>query len=191
MKIKKFTKEEKRDGLLDSGATNNVREVKDSENFKGIIPIAAEVAFESEVTAELFINPEGAVIGPKGTETIVSTHKLVKVGYQVSWKKSQLFTKKGEAVLQVEIKSGPVSPNEICLNLIDEIEESKRARVRSAKTVSTEDELQLKNIWPQLKKVLKWLLKNNFERALELLGIVAPQRQKLKTRKVKLKNKRT
>ena len=117
---------------------------------------------------------------------------MVKVGYKASWKKGQLVIQKDREVLPDEVRTGtPVVPNKVCLKLIDEIEESKRARVRSAKTVSTEDELQLKNIWPQLKKVLKWLLKNNFERALELLGIVAPQRQKLKTRKVKLKNKRT
>ena len=47
--------------MLKSRATDNVREVKDNENFKGIVPIQVEVAFESEVKAELYINPEGTI----------------------------------------------------------------------------------------------------------------------------------
>ena len=79
IKIKKFAKEEQRCGSLDSRATSNVREVKDNENFKGIAPIEVEVAFESEVKAELFINPEGTIIGPKGAETILSMNELAKL----------------------------------------------------------------------------------------------------------------
>ena len=44
IQIKKFAKEVKRYGLIDSGATNNVREAKDNENFKGIAPIEVEAA---------------------------------------------------------------------------------------------------------------------------------------------------
>ena len=79
--------------MLNSGATNNVREAKKKEDFKGAIPIEFEVAFGGEVKAELYINPEGTIIGPEGTETIVSMNELVKVGYQVPWKKGQLVIK--------------------------------------------------------------------------------------------------
>ena len=75
-----------RKGLLDSGATNNVREVKKDEDFDGVVPIEVSVAFESEVQAQLFINREGTILGPKGTETIVSMNALVEVGFEVNWK---------------------------------------------------------------------------------------------------------
>ena len=58
IKIKKFCKDEKQFGLLDSGATKHVREVKKKENFKGLVPIEVEVAFDSEVQAELLLNPK-------------------------------------------------------------------------------------------------------------------------------------
>ena len=112
--------------------------MKSNANFKEIIFIEVEIAFESKVKAELYINPEGSIAG---TETIVSMNELVKVGYQVSWKKDQLVIKKKEKVQPVEVRSGtPVMPNEVCLKLIDEIEKSERARVRSVKTASTEDD---------------------------------------------------
>ena len=61
--------------MLDSGATNNVREVKKKESLKGLIPIEVEVAFDSEVKADLFMNRYGTIVGPEGTETIVSMHE--------------------------------------------------------------------------------------------------------------------
>ena len=67
IKIKKINKDEKRYGLLDSGATNNVREVKKRESLKGLAPIEVEIAFDSDVKADLFMNPEGTIIGPEGT----------------------------------------------------------------------------------------------------------------------------
>ena len=48
VKIRKIRKDERRYGLLDSGATNNVREVKKKESLKGLVPIEVEVAFDSE-----------------------------------------------------------------------------------------------------------------------------------------------
>ena len=41
-----------------------------------------------------------------------------------------------------------------------------------------EEELQFKNVWPQLKNVINWLLKNQFERAVELMRVVIRQRRK-------------
>ena len=35
-----------RKGLLDSGATNNVREVKEDEDFDGVVPIELSVALK-------------------------------------------------------------------------------------------------------------------------------------------------
>ena len=54
--------------MLDSGATNIVREAKENDNFKGAVTIEVEVAFESEATAELYINPEGTIIRPDGQQ---------------------------------------------------------------------------------------------------------------------------
>ena len=48
-KIKKSEPKEERYGLLDSGATHNVREVKEDEEHHTLIPIEVEVAFDSEV----------------------------------------------------------------------------------------------------------------------------------------------
>ena len=85
-----------RKGILDSGATNNVREVKKDEDFDGVVPIEVSVAFESEVQAQLFINREGAILGPKVTETLVSMHALVEVGLEVSWKSGNIEIQRGE-----------------------------------------------------------------------------------------------
>ena len=121
IKIKKFRKNEKRFGLLDSGATNNVRELKKKENFKGLVPIEVEVAIDSEVKAELLMNPERTIIGPEGAETIASMNELVKAGYEVDWKKGNLVVAKGDIILPVEVRSGtPVLPTEVCLELIEE-----------------------------------------------------------------------
>ena len=134
IKIRKIRKDQKRFGLLDSGATNNVREAKKKENYKGLIPIEVEVAFDSEVKAELFVNPYGTVVGSEGTETIVSMNELVKAGYELAWKGKLVVTKDGE-VFPVEVRGGaPALPHEICLELIDEIERPKGAKIKSIKT---------------------------------------------------------
>ena len=102
----------KRFGLLDSGAANNVREAKKKENFKGLVPIEIEVAFDNEVKAERSMNPEGTIVGPEGTETIVSMNEMVKAGNGVDWKKGNLVVAKGDVILPVEVRSGaPVLPN--------------------------------------------------------------------------------
>ena len=54
--------------------------------FKGFIPIEVEVAFDSEVKADLFMNPYGTIIGPEGTETIILLNEAVKASYEVTWK---------------------------------------------------------------------------------------------------------
>ena len=103
IKIRKICKDEKRFGLLDSGAANNVREIYKKQHYKGFVPIEVEVAFDSEVKAELFMNPYGTMIGPQGTETIVSTHEMVKAGYEVTWKKGELVVTEDGERLPIEV----------------------------------------------------------------------------------------
>ena len=57
--------------------------MKKKDSAKGLIPIEVEVAFESEVEADLFTNRFGTIIGPEGTETIVSMHEAVEAGYDI------------------------------------------------------------------------------------------------------------
>ena len=45
--------------------------------------MAVEVAFDSKVREKLFVNKKGTIIGPEGTETIISTHEVVRAGYDV------------------------------------------------------------------------------------------------------------
>ena len=124
IKIRKVRKDERRYGLLDSGATNNVREVKKKASLKGLVPIEVEVAFDSEVKADLFMNRYGTIVGPEGTETIVSMHEAIEAGYSFAWKsKDELIMSKDGESLPVEVHNGtPVLPNELCLKLIEEIE---------------------------------------------------------------------
>ena len=49
IQLNKVSKTEKRYGLIDSGATRNVRELKANEDYRGLFPIEVEVAFNSEV----------------------------------------------------------------------------------------------------------------------------------------------
>ena len=96
---------------------------------------------------------------PKETETIVSVSEVVKAGYKVEWKeKEDLVVSKGEVVLPTEIRNGtPILPNEICLELIEQIE---RAKKMQTKMVRIEDEFRIESVWPQLKNAINWLLKN-------------------------------
>ena len=128
IKVKRINKDEKRYGLLDSGATNNVRAVKKRESLAGCKPVEVEIAFDTEVLKSLVMNPEGTIIGPEGTETIIAIHEAVEAGYSFIWNTPEevIMSKNGE-VLPVEVQHGtPVLPDEICLKLIDEIEQRKR-----------------------------------------------------------------
>ena len=51
-----MSKTEEMYGLIDSGATHNVRELKENEDYRGLFPIEVEVAFNSEVKIALFMN---------------------------------------------------------------------------------------------------------------------------------------
>ena len=177
IQLNKVSKTEKRYGLIDSGATPNVRELKDNEDYKRLFPIEVEVAFNSEVKIALFMNRRGTIIRPEGTETIVCMNDLAKAGWKVHWTKDGIEISKGNVVLPIELRSGqPVLPNEVCLALIDEIEEANAKKLMSLKTL--DDDFTVKSIWQQLKKALTWLMKNQFEGAAELLATIVTRRKK-------------
>ena len=71
--------------------------MKKNESMKGLIPIEVEVAFESEVKAELYINRFGTIVGPEGTETIVTLSEAIEAGYEVVRKTKEecVITKDG------------------------------------------------------------------------------------------------
>ena len=57
------------------------------------------------------MNTYGTIIGPEGTETIVSTHEAVKAGYDVTWKsEKELIVTKNGMKLPVEVQLYPSSP---------------------------------------------------------------------------------
>ena len=45
-------------------------------------------------------------------------------------------------------------------------------------SLKTIDDFTIKSIWPQLKKALTWLMKNQFEGAAELLATIVSRRKK-------------
>jgi hypothetical protein len=170
IKVKRINKDEKRYGLLDSGATNNVRAVKKRESLAGCKPVEVEIAFDTEVLKSLVMNPEGTIIGPEGTETIVAVHEAVEVGYSFIWNTPDevIMSRNGE-VLPVEVHHGtPVLPDDICLKLIEEIEQKKREAKRQVMIEAQDEEIELQKIWPQLSTVLKRLIENNNEEFLKI-----------------------
>ena len=56
--------------------------------------------------------------------------------------------------------------------LIDEIEMLKGAKIKSVKTEKENDEFELQSVWPQLSKVLKWLIRNQLDKAVEVMKLV-------------------
>ena len=82
------------------------------------------------------MNRRGTIIGPEGTETIACMNDLAKAGWKVHWTKEGIEISKGNMVLPIELRSGqPVLPNELCLALIDEIEEAQAKKLKSLKTL--------------------------------------------------------
>ena len=72
------------------------------------------------------MNKRGTIIGPEGTETIVCMNDLAMTGYKVEWTVDGLEIAKEGRKRPIEIRNGqPILPNEMCLALIEEIEEAK------------------------------------------------------------------
>ena len=63
------------------------------------------------------------------------------------------------------------------LKLIEEIEMTKGAKIKPVKDEKDEDDLELQSVWPQLSKVLKWLVENDDEEAAELLELIIQRRK--------------
>ena len=152
-----------------------MREVKREEDDRSLIPIEVEVAFESRVKERLFMNKRGTIIGPEGTETIISVSEVVRAGYNVQWTEGKLEVSKEGMILPSHINKGgvPVLPNEVCLELIEEIE-----RIKEAQKKTTKEDVKLESIWPQLRNALNWLLKNHIESAAELVALILRKRRK-------------
>ena len=125
------------------------------------------------------MNPEGTIIGPEGTETIVSVHEAIAVGYKFYWEtKDEVIMSKNGKRLPVEVQNGtPVLPNDMCLKIIDEIEQTKRVKLRPIRVEAKEDDFELRSIWSQLNRVLKRLLVNEVDKAIEVIKVVACRRK--------------
>ena len=64
------------------------------------------------------------------------------------------------------------------MKLIDKIEAKKGARVKLIKTEKLEKyEFKLQSIWPQLLKVLNWLIRNQVDKAMEIMHLVIRRRK--------------
>jgi hypothetical protein len=59
----------------------------------------------------------------------------------------------------------------MCLELIEEIEKEKM-------TMKGKKTLQLKDVWPQLKYALRWMMKNKIEGATNLLHMIVCRRRR-------------
>jgi hypothetical protein len=59
----------------------------------------------------------------------------------------------------------------MCLELIEEIEKERTK-------VKIKEKLQLKDVWPQLKYALSWMLENKIEGAMNLLSLIVCRRRK-------------
>jgi hypothetical protein len=56
IRVKSTTTKEHRKGLIDSGATNAVREINEEKELQSCHPVNVEVAFKQEITSVLMIN---------------------------------------------------------------------------------------------------------------------------------------
>ena len=93
-------------------------------------------------------------------------NEFVKAGYGVTCKNKEMVVTRKEERLPIEVRNcTPARPNEVCFRLIDKNERSKGAKIKSVKPEKSEDDFELKNIWPQLSKVFNWIVKNNFDKA--------------------------
>jgi hypothetical protein len=63
------------------------------------------------------------------------------------------------------------------LKLIDEIERLKGAKGKTLKTKEENDDFELYRAWPQLSRVLKWLILNQVEKAVEVRKLAICRRR--------------
>jgi hypothetical protein len=115
----------------------------------------------------------------------VSVHEAIAVGYKFYREtKDEVIMSENGKRLPVEVQNGtPVLPNDMCLMIIDEIEQTKRVKLRPIRVEAAEDDFELQSIWPHLNKVLKWLLVNEVDKAIEVIKVVACRRVRTRKRK--------
>ena len=131
-----------------------------------MIPIKVRVAFESKVESQLFMTRQGTIVGPKGTETIVSMNELVKIGWKVVWVGDKVDITKGRTKLPATIEGNtPVLPLKMCLELIEEIEKERMI-------IKDQKKMTLNEVWPQLKYAITWVMQNKVEGAMDLLNLI-------------------
>jgi hypothetical protein len=153
-----------------------VHGIKKDDDYASLIPVEVKVAFDSEIKSKLFLNKGGTIVCPEETEAIVSVSEAVNTGYKVEWNGEELTMSKGGLQLPVKVKNGtPILPNEICLELIEEIERAKMTQLKTEK--KNKDEVELESIWPQLKNALAWMLKDQVEGATELMKMIMCKRR--------------
>ena len=73
----------------------------------------------------MFMTRHGTIVGPKGTETIVSMNELAKIGWKIVWIGDKVDITKGKTKLPAIKGNTPVLPLKMCLELIEEIENEK------------------------------------------------------------------
>ena len=55
---------------------------------------------------------------------------------------------------------------------------TKGAKVKTVKVEETNvDTFELKSLWPQLSKVVKWLIQNQFDKAIEVMKLIICRRR--------------
>ena len=127
-------------GLVDSGATNPLRPLEEGEDISGYE--RREVELAAGETFPLSVTPAGTLVAPRGTQPIVPMGALVKVlGCRMSWAGGHCKIRhpvRGD--LPVAMSQGcPELPIRTALELIGELEEAHRIKVRK---LNTSDELE-------------------------------------------------
>ena len=116
--------------LVDSGATNGLREARPGEWDK---TQAIKVDLASGV-AELHVNSHGTLLSPTACQVIIPAGWLVELGFKISWKKRGCSIKheeKGQLDVKV-VKGCPLISREDGLRLLEEYEGLKGSDVEGS-----------------------------------------------------------
>ena len=125
--------------LVDSGATNALRQAKDQE-IGGSRVIRVDLA--SGMT-ELHVNRFGTLLSPVPCQVIIPAGYLVQLGYATTWRKKGCCIQRGKSVpLVVEVVKGcPLIPRDVGIKILEEYERKLEAgEVAMAKPVSGDSE---------------------------------------------------
>ena len=140
LKVMRLEKEPASGGtfaLLDSGATNILREAKSSTELQGAK--LTQVVLAGDTKRELHQTEEGTIIargvGPERVQTIIPMGALVDSGYKVVWTKGKLSVSHPEyGRLRTRVTSGcPEVANEEAMKIVERLEGRKRKEELSGK----------------------------------------------------------